>query len=106
MWDKGEFDYFLNKPEIEQSRLIFKDSNLDEARKFLSEIRRRLEDLDDWNREEIKERIWEWSGEIGRGKVLHPMRMALSGKDRSPDPFVISENIGKDETLERLSILE
>jgi len=28
--------------------------------------------------------------------------MALSGADRSPDPFVISEILGKEETLKRL----
>jgi glutamyl/glutaminyl-tRNA synthetase len=37
-----------------------------------------------------------------RGEILHPVRFALSGMDKSPDPFVIASIIGKNETLSRL----
>jgi hypothetical protein len=37
-----------------------------------------------------------------RGELLHPVRFALSGLDKSPDPFIIAEILGKDETLSRL----
>ena len=37
-----------------------------------------------------------------RGEILHPVRYALSGKDKSPDPFIIAFIIGKDETISRL----
>ena len=37
-----------------------------------------------------------------RGELLHPVRYALSGLDRSPDPFIIASIIGKNETLSRL----
>ena len=37
-----------------------------------------------------------------RGELLHPVRYALSGLDQSPDPFVIAEILGKNETLSRL----
>jgi hypothetical protein len=37
-----------------------------------------------------------------RGELLHPIRYALSGRDKSPDPFVIASIIGKNETLSRL----
>ena len=37
-----------------------------------------------------------------RGELLHPVRFALSGKDQSPDPFIIASIIGKNETLHRL----
>jgi hypothetical protein len=33
------------------------------------------------------------------------MRFGLSGLQKSPDPFTISEILGKDETLERLENL-
>jgi glutamyl/glutaminyl-tRNA synthetase len=35
---------------------------------------------------------------------LWPLRVALSGKDKSPGPFEIIEVIDKEETLERLKI--
>jgi hypothetical protein len=31
------------------------------------------------------------------------MRYALSGKDKSPDPFIIAEILGKEETIKRLT---
>jgi len=37
-----------------------------------------------------------------RGELVHPVRYALSGKDQSPDPFIIASIIGKNETLSRL----
>jgi len=36
--------------------------------------------------------------------VLWPLRVALSGKDKSPGPFEIMDIIGKDETLCRIEV--
>jgi hypothetical protein len=38
-----------------------------------------------------------------KGELLHPIRYALSGKDKSPDPFIIAFIIGKNETINRLN---
>ena len=40
----------------------------------------------------------------GRGGVLWPLRVAVSGKTASPDPLDIIEILGKEETLKRLEI--
>ncbi len=40
----------------------------------------------------------------GRGEVLWPLRVALSGKDKSPGPFEIMEVIGKEEALRRIEV--
>ncbi|MEY2664565.1 MAG: hypothetical protein RIT04_373 [Candidatus Parcubacteria bacterium] len=58
--------------------------------------------------EKVKAAIWDFASSIpkeqgGRGSVLWPMRYALSGQQKSPDPFIISEILGKDETLARLN---
>ena len=66
-----------------------------------------LEDLSEGsfnNLLKIREAIWDYATEEGRGSVLWPMRYALSGQDRSPDPFVLAQILGKDETIKRLSI--
>jgi hypothetical protein len=54
--------------------------------------------------ESIKGSIWDYATEKGRGNVLWPMRYALSGKDKSPDPFTLAEIFGKQETLRRLNL--
>lgn len=58
---------------------------------------------DSWTQEAIKNSIWDYATEEGRGSVLWPMRVALSGREKSPDPFAISVILGKEETLSRLS---
>jgi len=61
----------------------------------------------DFTADKIKTAIWPYTESIpaedgGRGSVLWPMRFALSGKEKSPDPFIMSAIIGKQETLVRL----
>lgn len=51
----------------------------------------------------IKNALWSYAEEKGKGNVLWPMRYALSGQARSPDPFVMGGILGKDETLARLT---
>ena len=38
----------------------------------------------------------------GRGAVLWPLRYALSGQERSPDPFTLISILGKEETISRI----
>ncbi len=95
--DEGEFDYFFDKPAI--------DKNLLKNQKHFSSLIKLLESLskDDFIAEKIKTAIWDYASIQGRGEVLWPMRTALTGKERSPDPFTIAEIIGKEETLQRLN---
>ena len=51
----------------------------------------------------IKKAIWSYAEEKGKGSVLWPMRYALSGRDKSPDPFQLAEVLGKEETISRLN---
>jgi glutamyl-tRNA synthetase len=41
-------------------------------------------------------------GSGDRGKLLWPLRVALSGKEKSPGPFEIAEILGKEESLKRI----
>ncbi len=52
---------------------------------------------------EAKELVWQFAEEEGRGIVLHAFRVALSGKERSPDPFSLTEILGKEEVLGRIN---
>ena len=100
----GEFDYFFDAPEITDEQIIFKDGTAEESKKYIKEIIKKILNISipRWNADNIKEVLWDWSGEVGRGKVLHPMRITLSGAQRSPDPFLLAEILGKEETIKRL----
>src|SRR6185312_3515056 len=52
--------------------------------------------------ENVKEIIFPYATEQGRASVLWPMRIALSGKEKSPDPFTLAGLLGKEKTLERI----
>jgi glutamyl-tRNA synthetase len=58
--------------------------------------------------EEVKLRLMAYAdaeeakGKGGRGAVLWPLRYALSGQERSPDPFTLISILGKDESRERI----
>jgi glutamyl-tRNA synthetase len=54
--------------------------------------------------ETVKAAIWPYAEKVGKGNVLWPMRYSLSGKEKSPDPFIIAGILGKIETLRRLSL--
>lgn len=62
-----------------------------------------LEGLSSWSAESVKEAVFPYATEQGRAAVLWPLRVALSGREKSPDPFIIAGLLGKEKTLERIS---
>ena len=101
----GELDAFFERPTLEARLIPEKRSNPADAKRHLEHITTLLGAIVDteWNAEALKEALWDYATREGRGAVLWPMRYALSGRERSPDPFYIAGVVGKHETLERLS---
>lgn len=103
--DSGELDYFFTKPVYELEKIPWKDSNPTEARAHLTHVLDMLTDASDdvfESSDSIKSLIFEYATENGRGQVLWPLRVALSGKEKSPDPFTLAHVLGKKETVERI----
>ena len=102
--EAGEYDFYFSKPTITREILLGKDNSdialvkgyIDELTKLLSSI------TGTFSKDTVKEAVWQYASEIGRAKVLWPMRVALSGKQKSPDPFALAEVFGKEETIARL----
>jgi nondiscriminating glutamyl-tRNA synthetase len=65
-----------------------------------------IEKIDEKNftLEKIENAIMPLTEALGRGELLWPLRVALSGKEASPGPFEIMDALGKIETLERLRL--
>lgn len=97
---------FLDKISYQLS-LLLQNGKLDAAaaKQHLQKISQTLAPLKDeaFTSELLKETLWPYATEQGRGAVLWPMRVALSGKEKSPDPFTIAALLGKTETLKRLA---
>jgi len=105
MIEAGELDYAFQTPVYDREMLIGKQSkDYGEVVRHTEHVLRAFEVLSDekWTAEHIKESIFEYATTEGRGAVLWPIRIALSGKEKSPDPFTLAHIIGKNETIGRL----
>lgn len=94
--------FFFESPRHETELLRWKgmsDRELLESLQFSEKI---LSTISSTSRDEI-ERIF--LGEIGegdKGKILWPLRVALTGQKTSPGPFDIASILGKEEVLRRI----
>ncbi|MCB9805643.1 glutamate--tRNA ligase [Candidatus Nomurabacteria bacterium] len=102
MKESGELDYYSNDPDYNVNSIVWKDSGLGEAKEHLNKARELLSNADFSSAENIKNSIWDYASEKGKGNVLWPLRYALSGKDKSPDPFELSYIFGKEITIKRI----
>lgn len=105
MVQRGELNFFYKEPEYVKEKLVFKNTPLEKISKNISSAILELEKLTekDFIKENIKNVLVQIADKLeNRGELLHPVRYALSGLDKSPDPFVIAEILGKNETLSRL----
>ena len=106
MVDAHEFDYFFDSPKYNPRDLIWRDEKEAENTKiFLNEsivILDKASNIAFSEGDGIKRLLWGYDTEHGRGAVLWPIRFALSGKMKSPDPFSLMSILGKTETLKRL----
>ena len=71
---------------------------------LMQELLEVVHSIDDFNTEELQTQIKAWitSKEIGFGKVMMPLRLALVGALQGPDVFEIMFLIGKQETVSRI----
>ncbi len=104
--EAGDMDFFFQHPDVDMSRIAGKGSDLAAVGKHLTEAVRILSTLsenDFTSPETIKNALWDYATTEGRAAVLWPLRYSLTGKEKSPDPFVVSSILGKEATLLRVN---
>jgi len=102
---KGELSFLFKEPEYAKEMLLWKkEPDFNKTKKHLEEVVKFLNGLNEseFVSDKIKEAIWNYAEKEGRGNVLWPMRAALTGLDKSPDPFAVAEILGKEKTIKRL----
>jgi glutamyl/glutaminyl-tRNA synthetase len=84
--------------------LIWKDSDVKKTKTILEDLLKILCDIpeNEFIKDNIKNAVWDYTEKVGKGNVLWPFRVVLTGLEKSPDPFIIAEILGKKETLKRL----
>lgn len=100
--------YFAPDEELEyESEAVRKHLKGDELGGRLSELQRALASADPFDvttAETALRKVAEEKG-IGAGKLIHPLRLALTGKGASPPVFDVAVLLGKERTLRRLQRL-
>ena len=100
-WDLSHF--FFTAPttyDEKASKKAFKDGTKD----ILAEVVSIVNNIEDFTVENLQTDIKGWitSNEIGFGKVMMPLRLALVGALQGPDVFDIMYMIGKKESIKRI----
>ncbi len=101
----GELAFVHQLADYKTEALLWKKNpDASVAAKHLTEVRELLNMLaeDAFTSDTVKQAIWSYVEANGKGDVLWPLRMALTGQDRSPDPFVSAALVGKDEAIKRI----
>ncbi len=101
--DEAEFGFYSKLPEYEADSLVWKKSDKEKTIQYLNKAKELLANADFETADTIKSALWDYAESVGRGDFLWPLRFALSGKEKSPDPFTLSYIFGKEETLKRVS---
>ncbi len=105
IWERGDFEYFLKEPSYELQNLKWRsEDEYEKVKKKLGKVKEFLENVseDNFDAESIKAEIWDFASKEGRGEVLWPMRFALTGREKSPGPFLVSAILGKQESIKRI----
>ena len=94
--------FFKDVLEYDKELLRWKDMTDEEVRKSLDLM---LCDIKagEWKKENLEKTFMLIAEKVGdRGKLLWPLRVALTGKKASAGPFEIAEVLGKEKTLTRI----
>lgn len=93
-------------PDFTKEQLVWRKGTLDEVKKILPELRIFLQTQAMSDKVAFEGAVKEWitQNNYQTGSVLWPLRVALSGQEKSPGPFEIAEVLGAKETLRRLDL--
>ena len=101
IWEQGYF-FFIGPTSYDPKNA--KKAWKEDTAKLMLELVELYKNQEDFKAEAVQERTKAWIGEkeVGFGKVMQPLRLALVGSLQGPDLFVIAEYIGKQESIARI----
>lgn len=94
-------EFFFKIGKYKASLLKWKDMKKGEIKESLDTSYTILCDVKPFTASKLKDVLMEKAGE-DRGKLLWPLRVALTGKEKSPGPFEVAEILGRKESLKRI----
>ena len=104
--------FFKEKLEYKKDLLSWKEMKDKEILEVLTKLEKIISKIksDDWNKDNLEKVLLAEAEsfdklrtrKLDRGKLLWPLRVALTGKKASPGPFEIMEVLGKEKTVQRI----
>lgn len=95
--------FFIDNIDYDKNLLHWKNSSDEETKASLKKSFDVLNNISEekWDREFLEKKLMEAAGEK-RGDLLWPLRVALTGEQKSPSPFEVAWVLGKEESLKRI----
>jgi len=103
-WDLSNF-FFVAPTEYDEK--AFKKAIKDDTKSIMTDVKSIINNIENFEVETLQNDVKGWitSNDIGFGKVMMPLRLALVGALQGPDVFDIMYMIGKNETVKRIDSL-
>lgn len=104
--DLKEFDFYFKEPKYNSKILIFKKSNEEKTKKGLQGFLDILNEQKSWSKkiedfDKLLKKVMETKS-LSFGDVFWPVRVVLSGAEKSPSPAELLWVFGKDKSIERI----
>src|SRR3989338_3417556 len=101
--ERGEYDYLRREPKYPKELLTWQKATSEPGIHF-PKILSFIEALPEafFTKSAVREAVMPYAEANGKGNVLWPMLVALSGKQTSPDPFTLAAMLGKATSVRRL----
>lgn len=91
--------FFFELPSYPASRLKWKTADMEGTARHLENV---LNIMEETLQDGLEKHVMEYAEKEGRGDVLWPLRVALSGLEKSPGPFEIISVIGREGSIQRV----
>lgn len=102
--DLVEQSQFFFETPTHYAEKAYKKVWKEDTKNLMKELKEVIENHQDFAAESLQEEVKKWitSKEIGFGKIMQPLRLALVGDMKGPDLFEIMNILGREETLKRM----
>lgn len=98
--------FFFNRP-VAFPEKAYKKVWKEDSESLMGELKTIIDSISDFSSDHLRSVIREWgaSKEIGLGKIMQPLRLALVGEMKGPDLFEIMSILGKEEIIKRIQYI-
>ncbi len=97
--------YFFVPPDFKEIDEKYKAKHWTaEAKERLANLLPKLEALQTWDHDSLELTVREFAeaNGVGAGKLIHPIRLAVTGKGMGPGLFELLQVVGKAESIRRI----